>query len=792
MIGAMSGNGQDPTPQDSPDGAPEASASGTQPAEEISAVVAGLSLEDKASLLTGAAWFDTLDLAEAGVPALRMADGPHGLRLSAHDGKADHLGLSDSRPATCFPPAVALASSWDASLAGRVGAALARECLSAGVGVLLGPGINIKRSPLCGRNFEYFSEDPVLTGVLGAAWVDGLQERGVGASLKHFAVNSQETERMTVSADVDTRTLHEIYLRAFRHIVTRSRPWTVMCSYNRINGVHASQDPWLLTELLREQWGFDGLVVSDWGAVLDRVRALAAGLDLEMPDNPASAPLVVDAVNQGLLDPDVLDTGVARLASLSRRAAAVAETAREQSIEFDTDAHHALAREVAARSIVLLKNDGAVLPLDPDAAQTIAVIGEFARTPRYQGGGSSHVTPTRLDNALDAIRDGAPGADVVFAPGFGLNDSEGPEAQAALTSEAVAAAENADVAVLFLGLPESYESEGYDRKHLELPAVQTDLLDAVLAANRETVVVLSNGGVVRVSGWADRVRAVLETWLLGQAGGPAIADVLFGTVNPSGRLTETIPVALADTPAYLDFPGEFGRVAYGEGIHVGYRYFDARGLAVSFPFGHGLSYTTFAYDDLRVTTVDGRDIEVSVRVTNTGRRSGREVVQVYVAAPGSKVRRPIRELKGFAVTAELEPGQARDVTVRIDHDALAYYDPAAARWQVEGLEYVVEVGASSRDIRLSVPVTLAGDEIAAALSGESTLREWLDHPVGGPLVTALLNRIAERMDGELDVQDEGLQQMIAGLRLSQFVQFSTVPVTADDVAELVAAAGGPA
>ncbi|WP_250304749.1 glycoside hydrolase family 3 C-terminal domain-containing protein [Streptomyces sp. A 4/2] len=748
-----------------------------QPTETPGETVTRLTLAEKAALTTGTGWWHTTALPDAGIPELRLSDGPHGLRLQ-NDPYPGLPGIDDSDPATCFPPAVTLACTWDSDLAGRVGDALARESLAHGVHVLLGPGVNIKRSPLCGRNFEYFSEDPLLSGVLGTAWVKGLQAQGVGASVKHFAANNQETDRLSVSADIDIRALREIYLPAFRRVVTEAAPWTVMCSYNRVNGVHASQNPWLLTDVLRGEWGYDGLVVSDWGAVVDRARALAAGLDLEMPSSFGVGPAqAVEAVESGELPQEALDRSAARVVALARKAAAHARP----DAAFDPAAHHDLAREVATRGAVLLKNEGALLPLDPAAPQRIAVIGEFARTPRYQGDGSSRVTPTRLDDALSSVIEAAPAAHVTFAPGFPV---DAPDADvAALHEEAVRAAESADVALLFLGLPPSSESEGYDRVHIELPVEQTTLLDAVRAANPNTVVVLANGGVVRLSGWADDVPAVLEGWLLGQAGGSATADLLFGRANPSGRLAETIPLRLADTPAYLAWPGENGHVTYSEGLFVGYRHYDARDMAVSFPFGHGLSYTTFDYADLRVAS-DDAGLDVTVAVTNTGERAGHEVVQVYVGAPGKRARRPVRELKGFA-TVWLTPDETRDVTIRIARADLAYFDTAAGTWLVEGADHRVDVGASSRDIRLTTKVPVDGDAYADQPDADSTVSVWLAHPVGGLAVAALLSRVQKSMGDAYPEEGSSRHRMLPTMRLSQLAQLPMVPLGFGDVRELV-------
>ncbi|WP_348789453.1 glycoside hydrolase family 3 C-terminal domain-containing protein [Leifsonia sp. NPDC080035] len=739
-----------------------------------------LTTEEKASLTSGSSFWETEAVERVGIPSMYLTDGPHGVRKQAQGG--DHLGIGDSVPATCFPPAVALGSSWDAELLERVGAALGEEAKAEGVGVLLGPGINIKRSPLCGRNFEYLSEDPIVSGRLGAALVRGLQSQGVGASLKHFAANNQETDRLRVSADVDERPLREIYLRGFQHVVENAQPWTVMCSYNRINGVYASEDPWLLTSVLRDEWGFDGLVVSDWGAVNDRVSALVAGLDLEMPSSGGVTDAqLVAAVRDGSLDESVLDTAADRVIRLVEKALAGADP----DASYDADAHHALAREVAGRSVVLLKNEG-VLPLAAGAGRCIAVVGEFARTPRYQGAGSSQIVPTRLDTALDEIRALAGDASVDFAAGYALGGSEDA---VALTAEAVSVAAGADDVLVFLGLPAEDESEGFDREHIELPEAQTALLDAVIAANPRVTVVLSNGGVVRVSGWADRVPAIVEGWLLGQAGGGAIADVLFGVVNPSGRLAESIPLRLEDTASYLNFPGEKGHVRYGEGLFVGYRDFDARDAAVSFPFGHGLSYTTFAFGPVTATATSDGGIRVSVDVTNTGDRDGREIVQVYVSVPGSRVQRPLRELKGFR-PVEVAAGATATATITIPAGDLAYFDTEVAGWVVEGGDYVVSVGASSRDLRGSATVTLAGDGARVPLTVDSTLGEWLSHPVGGQILQAALSQSPEAAGMGAMLADPSLRRMAESIPLVRAAAFPGSPVTREQLDQLVAAANG--
>ncbi|NVN49848.1 beta-glucosidase [Mycolicibacterium hippocampi] len=560
-----------------------------------------------------------------------------------------------------------------------------------------------------------------------------------------------------------------------------------MCSYNRINGVYASEDHWLLTQVLRDQWGFDGVVVSDWGAVNDRVAAIEAGLDLEMPSsNGVTDAQIVEAVENGSLDEGIVDTAAHRILSLLRRAL---DGTGSAAGPLDADAHHALAREAAGRSIVLLKNDGHVLPLLKDT--DVAVIGAFAAEPRYQGAGSSRINPTRLDNALDGIRSLAAG-NITYAAGFSTAPDTGEEESVRLRHEAVEAASRAGTAVVFLGLPSGLESEGYDRDDIDLPAGQLALLDAVLDVNPNTIVVLSNGGVVALP-FADRAPAILEGWLLGQAGGGAIADVLFGDVNPSGKLTETIPLRLSDTPAHLDFPGEFSRVRYGEGLFVGYRWYDARDLDVAFPFGHGLSYTTFEYGS--ATAVENRsgDLEVRVAVTNTGDRSGREIVQVYTARTGSRVQRPPRELKAFTTVA-LDPGETRAVELTVRRKDLAYWDVRVDSWIVEGGTYTVDVAASSRDIRSSVDVEVTGDDVAVPLTRQSSIGDVLAHPVGGPMLQAAMASMMADASGAAGAmaEDTDLARMVESFpigRVAMFAAASGVDQTAIDA--LLAAANNP-
>jgi len=735
---------------------------------------ADLTLEQKAGLLTGMNHSTTHAVAEAGIPRISLADGPHGVRPP--DAGAEYPGVS-SLPATCFPPAAGVGSSWDPEVARRVGEAMAREARAYGIDVVLGPGVNIKRSPLCGRNFEYYAEDPLLSGVLATAHVQAMQAGGAGASLKHFAANNQETHRVEISADVDERTLREIYLPAFERVVTEARPATVMCSYNRVNGVHASQHHWLLTEVLREEWGFQGLVVSDWGAVHDRVAALAAGLDLAMPmDWGEGEAAVLAAVRAGELPESVVDRSV-------RRIVALAGSASDPTGDFDAEAHHALARRLAAECAVLLKNEDQTLPLSDD--RRIAVIGAFATVPRFQGGGSSNVNPTRTEAALDAIRAlvREPGT-VHFAEGFTLRAAEKTDAP---REEAVAAAREADVAVVFAGLAEADESEGYDRETIDLPPAQVQVIRAVAAVARRTVVVLSHGGVVSLEGWHDDVHAILDGWVLGQAGGGALADLLFGVANPSGRLAETIPFRLADNPSYLNFPGEQGHVRYGEGVMVGYRYYTTIGLPVRYPFGHGLSYTTFDTSDLDVSLTGDDTAEVSVTVTNSGERAGKHVVQVYVATSAGPVRRPARELRAFTKIA-LDPGESRTVTLRLDRRAFAYYDIEQADWAVAPGTYTVQIGNSATEIVAEASLSLPGDRRPPRpLTVDASLGEWFAHPVVGPELMARLRASQPADRGEPDPEQAEEQArmllMVVPMPMSHF--FVIGPLTQDDRDQLV-------
>ena len=647
---------------------------------QIAEILQKMTLKEKISLCNGADFWHSKTMEAYGIPAVTMSDGPHGVRYQTNTG--DMLGVNQSEPATCFPTAVTSGASWNPSLLQAEGKAIGEEALSYGIDVVLGPGVNIKRNPLCGRSFEYFSEDPCLAGEMGAAWVHGAQSAGAGTSVKHFAANNQEYKRFNGNSQVDERTLRELYLPAFETVVRRARPETVMCSYPRINNVHASDNHWLLTEVLRENWGFDGLVVTDWGALCNRVKAMHAGCDLSMPGgSDYMEDWVEAAVKDGTLAESDVDACAARVIALALKG-----KTRPKGRPFDQQAHHALARQVAEQGAVLLKNEGDILPLQ---AADVALIGEMARTMRYQGSGSSHINPTRLTSLCDVW------PEATFVPGC---DDKGSVTEESL-AQAAEAARSAKVAVVCAGLPDLYESEGFDRETMAMPEGHVRLIETVAGANPNTVVVLFCGSVVETP-WMDHVKAVLYMGLPGQAGGEATANLLTGKVNPSGKLTETWPMTYQDVPSRDTFGKK--TTYYKEGLYVGYRYYHKAGIPVRFPFGYGLSYTSFAYSDL---TMQGRTVKVTV--TNTGDRVGAEVVQLYIAPPQTGLYRPLRELKGFA-RVELAPGESRTVTFTLDDRSFAVW---ADGWKIPAGTYTVQVGASSEDIRLSAELPVAGEQI---------------------------------------------------------------------------------
>ncbi len=663
--------------------------------EKVRDMISKMTLEEKASLCSGKNFWQLKSIDRLGIPSIMVTDGPHGLRKQAGD--ADHLGLNQSVKATCFPPAVTSASSWDSDALYEMGEAIGEECIQEQVAVVLGPGTNIKRSPLCGRNFEYFSEDPYLAGEMAAAWINGVQSQGVGTSLKHFAANNQEKARLVSNSIVDERALREIYLLPFEKAVRQAQPWTLMCSYNRINKEYSCENKWLLTEVLRGEWGFNGLVMTDWGAMNDRVKALKAGLELEMPGpNPYNDQKIVEAVKSGEMDESVLDESACRLLTMMLKAGEVGKKA------YDWSEHHKLARRIAADSTILLKNGG-MLPLKNELSY--AVIGAFAEIPRYQGAGSSKINPHVVDSALDFLN--KKGINFEYAPGYELGTDA---VNQKLIAEAVACVQEKDGVILFVGLPDSYESEGYDRTHLNMPESHTALIEAVSGANPHVTVVLLCGSVVLMP-WRDRVESILLAYLGGEAAGSACADVLTGDINPSGRLAETFPLSLQDTPSYRYFATDNKDVEYRESIFVGYRYYDWAGKEVAYPFGYGLSYTEFSYDEMNVLwDAQNAEGQVKVRVSNTGARAGREVVQIYIGKEKSKVMRAVRELKGF-VKVFLEPGESKEVTVNLDARSFSCYDAAASEWLMEAGTYQIYAAASSRDIRLKQELEIHGKEL---------------------------------------------------------------------------------
>jgi beta-glucosidase len=700
---------------------------------KIDELIRKMTLEEKAALCTGADSWKTTPIERLGVPELTVSDGPHGVRKVANPGSMN----SESLPATCFPTASCTASTWDVDLIYAMGQALAEECIALNVDVILGPGVNMKRTPLCGRNFEYFSEDPYLAGQMAASYISGVQSKGVGTSLKHFATNNQETRRLNINSEMDERTLREIYLPAFEMAVKAGRPWTVMCAYNKLNGTYCSENHKLLVDILKDEWGFEGFVVSDWGAVHNRLAALKGGLDLEMPgprDRRVKA--VTEAVKSGDVEQAVLDEAVRRILGIVFMAAQV-----YKGRAFDVDAHHTLARRIAAEGMVLLKNNG-VLPLKDQ--RHIAVIGRAAKKPYFQGGGSSHIKPTRLDIPVDELQKLASGATLAYSEGYPADESF----DQALIDEAVKISRQADVALLYIALPDTQESEGYDRADLDLTPHQVVLIKAVTAVQPKNVVILNNGAPVVSGEWIDGAAAVVEAWMMGQAGGGAIADVLYGKANPCGKLAETHPLKLIDTPAYINFPGENDAVRYGEGIFIGYRYYDAKQVPVQFPFGHGLSYTTFAYANPRLSSTTFRDVEgvtVSVDVTNTGKVAGKEVVQVYVHDQKSQLVRPPKELKGFA-KVELQPSETKSVAIKLDFRAFAYFHPGYRQWVCEDGQFDLMIGASSADIRCIQTVTLQStQDLPSLLNKESTLRQWMRDERGQKVIAPLLPQLKKQI-----------------------------------------------
>ena len=767
---------------------------------DVKKLVNELTLEEKASLCSGADFWHTEAIDRLNIPAAMVSDGPHGIRKQ--ENLADHMGVAESIKAIGFPTASAMACSFDRDLLHKVGDALGEECVAEDLAVLLGPGINMKRSPICGRNFEYYSEDPVVAGELGAAFVNGVQEHGVGTSLKHFAANNQEWRRMSISAEIDERTLREIYLAAFETVVKKAQPWTIMCSYNRINGVYSCENDWLLNKVLRDEWGFEGLVMTDWGAMDERVPSLKAGLDLEMPDcHGETDKLIVKAVQSGELEESVLDTAVERILTMVDKYL----TARKDidpasmvhplpsSVErgYDVAAHHALARTTAEQSAVLLKNED-ILPLQKD--KKIAFIGEFAKVPRIQGGGSSHINNTSVESALDAAGDS-----VSYAQGFHIDEETTDET---LLQEAITLAKESDVAVIFAGLPDSFESEGFDRTHLNMPANQNELIARISEVQPNVVVVLHSGSPIAMP-WLDKVAGVLQMYLAGQASGGAAVNLLFGDATPCGKLAETFPLHLEDNPSYLNFPGNREKVCYQEGVFIGYRYYDKKKMDVLFPFGYGLSYTDFTYSNMKVT-VNGKnaadvdviketdEIIVSADITNTGNCDGAEIVQLYIKNPVVYEIRPEKELRDFAKVF-LKAGETKTVTFTLNARAFSYYETRIHDWYAESGDYEILLASSSRDIRLQDTVSITGSKKIPFVADYITTCEDVElFAKDGSALDEMLrgSGFAEATDHDGDDSmgsgtADMMKAMFTGTPLHSILSFSSEELTYEDIQDTI-------
>ena len=734
----------------------------------IKDLIKQMTLEEKAGLCSGKDFWNTKAVSRLGIPSVMLSDGPHGLRKQ--EGKSDHLGLNESIPAVCFPAGCAIASSWDRESAAKLGITLANECQAENVSTILGPAMNIKRSPLCGRNFEYLSEDPIVSSELAIAYVQAVQSKNVVTTPKHFMANNQEFHRMTSDSIMDERTMREIYLASFENMVKQAKPWTMMGAYNKLNGTYLCENKLILTDILRDEWGFDGYIMSDWGAMNDRVDALKAGCELEMPGmTDRTDKEIIAAVQSGDLDEELLNQVVERFLTVVFKYV----DNRNQEAAFDREADHQVARELAEESSILLKNKDKILPLKTE--QKVAFIGQYAKEPRYQGGGSSHINSFKLVSAVEASKE----LQVTYASGY---DDSLDVAVEELENQAVELAKKSDVAVLFIGLPDRYESEGYDRKHMQLPANQIALLERLSQVQENLVVVLHNGSAVEMP-WIDKVKGVLEVYLGGQAVGEATVNLLYGEVNPSGRLSETFPLRLQDTPCYLYYGGENDKSVYHEGVFVGYRYYSSKEMPVLFPFGHGLSYTQFAYDNLVLSQTELTDIDkllVSVDVTNTGHCYGREVVQVYVAAPNSKIIRPGLELRAFDKIG-LEPGETKTVTVELDKRSFAYWDVESHDWFVEEGKYQIIIGRSAEEKILVADVAVSPVKTPRKVFHlNSTIGEVLADKHAGPLFEQMMGKtfveyteaqqVTENSRSDA-VNAEMMHAMMEGMPLRQLLSF---------------------
>lgn len=743
---------------------------------DIKKLIAQMTLEEKAGMCSGANFWETKAVDRLGIPSIMMSDGPHGLRKQSES--PDHMGLNASIPATCFPPESALACSWDRSLMEKIGAAIGEECQAENISIILGPGSNIKRSPLGGRNFEYLSEDPYMSSEMAAGHIRGVQSRGVGTSLKHFAANNQEYNRLLIDTIVDERTLREIYLASFEGAVKKAQPWTVMCAYNKVNGEFCSEHRHLLTEILKDEWGHEGFVVSDWGAVNDRADGLAAGMELEMPTSGGFGDKrIVDAVKGGKIPEAALDNAVERILGIVFKAV----DNKKSNASYSKEEHHQLARKAEAECMVLLKNEDGILPLKKEG--TLAVIGGFAKKPRYQGGGSSHINPTKIDIPVTEMEKIAgSNMKILYADGYKLDNdgglfspkvftSESDVADSDLINEAVAIAAKSDVAVIFAGLPESYESEGYDRQHMKLSEGHNKLIEAVAKVQKNVVVVLSNGSPVEMP-WLSQVKGLLEGYLGGQAFGGAVADLLFGHANPCGKLAETFPMKLSDNPSYLNFHGDPKKVEYREGLFVGYRYYDAKEIEPLFPFGYGLSYTTFEHTEIaadKTEIYDDETVGVHVRVRNTGKVNGKETVQLYVRDVQSSVIRPYRELKGFE-KIDLAPGEEKTVNFMLDKRSFAFYDIEKRDWRVESGEFEILAGSSSKNLALKTTIKVqnrTADKIQ--FTRNTSISDLMKVPEGAQLLKELFSDFPMF---SFDSLSGGMAEMIMSMPLRSISLFN--------------------
>lgn len=758
--------------------------------EKITELISKMTLEEKAGLCSGEDFWHTKGIERLGIPSVMVSDGPHGLRKQ--EDEADHLGINDSIKAVCFPAGCATASSFDRDLLEELGEIIGNECQAENISTILGPAMNIKRSPLCGRNFEYYSEDPLVSSEMASAFVRGVQSKSVGTSPKHFMANNQEYHRMTSSSEMDERTMREIYLASFENMVKKEKPWTIMNSYNKLNGTYLCENKEMLSDILRDEWGFDGYVMTDWGAMNERVEALKAGCNLEMPASGGKTDKeIVDAVRSGELDEDVLDK---RCEEFLNIVFCYIEN-RDETVVFDREQDHGKARHIEEECIVLLKNEDSILPLSPE--QKTAFIGKYAAAPRFQGGGSSHINSFKTESALDALdaADGIKKENIVYAQGY---DDLEDKTDEALLREAAEAAKSAETAVIFAGLPDSFESEGYDRTHMRMPQCQITLIEEVAKVQSNTVVVLHNGAPVEMP-WIDKVKAVVEVYLGGQAVGGATVNVLYGNTNPSGHLAETFPIRMQDTPCYLTYGGEHDKSVYSEGVFVGYRYYASKEMNVLFPFGHGLSYTTFSYSNLTVEKKRIRESEtlrVSVDVTNTGDRFGKEVVQLYVAPKNSTVIRPVRELRAFDKTG-IAPGETKTVTFLLDSRAYAYWSTEIHGWHVESGEYEIQIGKNAQDIVLSRTVYVESEHvIPKVFTLNTTMGEILADPKGKVVFELAMSGMAgaeaqeaeaQALEGDGEaISAEMMAAMMEAMPLRQMISF--VPgVTKEALTSLVQA-----